>query len=293
MWTLNYNEAEEIFNKKIFGDGLFKLFENFAKTPNRYMGLFRPTKPKTKIIQNITQSQEIKFGDAFELLIRKCFIENNYNELNRNIKITDNEYLDFDQLFQKNDKIIFIEQKIRDDHDSTKKRGQILNFEKKINILIDKYQDKEIISYFYFIDPDLMKNKNFYLQEISKMKTSYNLEIFLCYGDELFTMENKKIIWTNIIDFLKKWKNKLPDLPDLNYDKNPEDTSIELLKLPPVYFRKCFDNIELVKEIFPILFPEKKTLKLLKNKFKNKIVNQNTSIYMDLIKKIDRINTLY
>ena len=35
--------------------------------------------------------------------------------------------------FKKDDVHYFVEQKVRDDHDSTKKRGQISNFEKKLD----------------------------------------------------------------------------------------------------------------------------------------------------------------
>ncbi|MDR0820076.1 MAG: hypothetical protein LBN19_00865 [Endomicrobium sp.] len=84
------------------------------------MGLFRPTKPKAKILQNLLQSQEIKFGDAFEKLIELYLTENGFTILPKKIsgeKI--NESLIIDQYFKIKEKIYFIEQKIRDDHDST------------------------------------------------------------------------------------------------------------------------------------------------------------------------------
>lgn len=37
-----------------------------VKNPNRYTGIFRLSNAKTKLIQNVTQSREIKFGDFME-----------------------------------------------------------------------------------------------------------------------------------------------------------------------------------------------------------------------------------
>jgi hypothetical protein len=165
---LNYDEIKEIFNKKIFENSKKDLIQKIAENPNRYIGIFRPTTAKTKIIQNMTQSHEIKFGDAFEVLIRRVFETYKYKSLERKIKI-DNSYLDLDQLFEFENRIIFIEQKVRDDHDSTKKRGQISNFENKIHSLLEKY-DKKLSCYFYFIDPDLNKNRNYYIVNPEKTK---------------------------------------------------------------------------------------------------------------------------
>ena len=45
-----------------------------SKYPERYTGIFRSTLPKDKLIQNISQSHEINFGDAMELLLRIFFV---------------------------------------------------------------------------------------------------------------------------------------------------------------------------------------------------------------------------
>ena len=56
-----------------------------------------------------------------------------------------------------------IEQKIRDDHDSTKKRGQFVNFVKKIKYLKQEYPTNKISASMWFVDNSLMKNKRYYL----------------------------------------------------------------------------------------------------------------------------------
>ena len=123
---------KSILNEIIFEKSKKDLLEKIAKYPNRYIGLFRPTKPKAKILQNLLQSHEIRFGDAFEEIIKQYLIDYGYTILENKFKDENEDTLNIDQCFKKSDSIYFVEQKVRDDHDSTKKRGQINNFEKKL-----------------------------------------------------------------------------------------------------------------------------------------------------------------
>ena len=79
--------------------------------------------------------------------------------------------LGVDQIFLIDNELHFVEQKIRDDHDSTKKRGQIDNFEKKLEVINDTYSNRTIFGYFYFIDDSFNKNKKFYDAEIYKLSS--------------------------------------------------------------------------------------------------------------------------
>jgi hypothetical protein len=128
---MEYKTFRNILDKQIFESSKNDLLEKLAKYPERYIGLFRPTKPKTKILQNLLQSNEIRFGDALEIIFEKYFEQLGFTNLPKKIG-TEKEYLDLDQLFKDDKYIYFIEQKVRDDHDSTKKRGQLRNFEKKL-----------------------------------------------------------------------------------------------------------------------------------------------------------------
>ena len=268
MKILDYNEIKNDFNKRIFENSRSDLITKLSKYPSRYVGLFRPTKPYTKMVQNITQSHEIRFGDGFEILIRKLFEKFNFKSLDLNRCLENGNNISFDQLFKKDGEIIFIEQKLRDDHDSTKKRGQLKNFEDKIDYLITHENFKSLKCYMYFIDPSLNKNQNYYLSEIKKLKEFYEVEINLVYGSELFELEQMNFVWDEeIISFLLKWRKNLPDLPELNFDLNPEFTFNEIKNLSTTIYRVLFDNPEIINTIFPIIFPEGKTLKLLKSFF--------------------------
>jgi len=154
---MQYEKFKNILNEKIFEESKAVLIEKIAKNPNRYIGLFRPTKPKAKILQNLLQSHEILFGDAFEIIIEEYLQEFGYEILEKKLINSDDDKLNLDQCFKVKDKVYFIEQKVRDDHDSTKKRGQISNFEKKLSEMANKYNESSLLGIFYFIDPDLQK----------------------------------------------------------------------------------------------------------------------------------------
>ena len=66
-----------------------------------------------------------------------------YKNLEKKLEFQNNK-LSFDQLFCDKNTIFLIEQKIRDDHDSTKKRGQYANFINKIRAIKNTYKNKKI-----------------------------------------------------------------------------------------------------------------------------------------------------
>ena len=79
-----------------------------SKYPERYTGIFRSTLPKDKLIQNISQSHEINFGDAMEILIEDIFCLYEYTSLQKKYTIRNGDTLSYDQLFSLNNRIIFI-----------------------------------------------------------------------------------------------------------------------------------------------------------------------------------------
>ena len=280
---MEYTEFSSVFNSVIFENSKANLIRKIAENPKRYVGLFRPTNPKAKIIQNITQSNEIRFGDAFEQIIEKYFLENEYAGLERRINCPNGESLVMDQLLQRVNKVIFIEHKVRDDHDSTKKRGQIENFKKKLSELVRLHKESELRGYFYFIDSSLSKNKNYYQEELDKLSVSSGVTLKLVYGKELFEDLGLGNVWEEIEKHLLRWRKELPELPNINFDADAEDTFEEIKNLEKSVYRKLFEAEEVVKDIFPIIFPEKKTLRLLKNHFEK----QKGAIYSNLVDKLD------
>jgi len=190
------------------------------------------------------------------------------------------ELLKIDQLIQKDNQILFIEQKIRDDHDSSKKREQIANFEKKLEAISNQYAENEIKGFFYFIDPSLVKNKNFYVNELAKLEQAYEVRLSVSYGKELFDDIGLPNMWNNIILNLEKWRETIPDLPEINFDLNPENSFNEIKNLPLNVYRRIFDDQRITEQILPIIFPAAKTLQLLLEHLakQNKPIAQNISL---------------
>jgi len=290
MAIMNDKQFKKVFNETIFEKSKSDLLEKISKSPNRYIGLFRPTKPKAKILQNLLQSHEIRFGDAFEKIIEEYLRIKGCTNLCKSFTLN-NETLKIDQCFSKREngeeRVFFIEQKVRDDHDSTKKRGQIENFEKKLNVMIGKYEEEKIVGIFYFIDPDLTKNKNFYQDELERMSQDYNVKTYIFYGKELFDFLGFSDVWKEILKYLAEWKKDIPDLPEVNFDLDAQHTFDEIKDLPPSVFRKLLENEEIFNEIVLTLFPQKQTLRLLSEYYRTKTDTIHQTIANKISKYLD------
>lgn len=205
--TFTYEYFIDKLNKKIKSDDAFfyELLVTVVKNPNRYTGIFRLSNAKTKLIQNVTQSREIKFGDFMEEIVTEYISAMGYKNLNKSIG-TDEEgnALSADQVFVKDDTVYLVEQKIRDDHDSTKKRGQFENFRKKYLLLKSRYPRYNINATMWFIDDSLVKNKKYYINE-SRNDSHSGIELNILYGGSLFDVIFSRMdIWKEICDYLQK-----------------------------------------------------------------------------------------
>lgn len=267
---MTYDDFLKKLNKRVFGDDLnYEILKTVLENPKRYIGLFRITNAKTKLIQNLTQSCEIKFGDFLEEILTSYIAEMNYENLDKNIGF-DNEKnaLNADQIFIKNSEIYLIEQKVRDDHDSTKKRGQYANLIKKIRCLKNKFPNIKIKAFMWFSDDSLKKNRKYYLEQISH-NTDNEVEISLFYGKEIFEiLFCRTDIWNELLSHLKRNKiersKKILSVPDF-------DTSPEILKAlrkiseeEPKLIKNLFSDKPEFIEIRNELFPTGKNLKALK-----------------------------
>ncbi len=258
---IDYSVFEEMLTDSIYKNAKSKLLNKIASNPSRYTGLFRPTTPKMKLIQNVTQSHEINFGDFVEELIT-LYLGVFFENLEKRAKYN-NELIVFDQLFIYNNDIYMIEQKMRDDHDSTKKRGQLNNFFKKINYLKEKYPNNKIIAGMWFVDPTIIKNRNYYQTKMNKNKIR-NVDMHLFYGNEFTIMLDKISIWDEITNHLIKWKNSEDNKVILNFELDWENTKKELITyVPKNQWLKLISNKEITENIFPILFPTKKYFEIL------------------------------
>ena len=105
---LEYEYFKNTFNSKLFEDSYSDLIKKIADNPERYIGLFRPTKPKTKLIQNITQSHEIRFGDALEFIFERYFEKTGFLLQEKRFREASGDDLNIDQLFNKGKNLYMI-----------------------------------------------------------------------------------------------------------------------------------------------------------------------------------------
>ncbi|MBR8463561.1 restriction endonuclease [Campylobacter sp. faydin G-24] len=256
---MTYLEFSERLNERIFGDDLnYEILLTVLENPKRYIGLFRATNAKTKLIQNITQSLEIKFGDFMEDIFTLYIEEMGYKNLDKHINFNE-ENLNLDQLFTDNNEIYMIEQKVRDDHDSTKKRGQYLNFITKIEAVKAKYPDKFINAGMWFCDDSLTKNKKYYTEQI-KNNTYDKVNISLFYGREIFKDLFERVdIWDELIAHLRQNKiersSEILNVPDFDTSNEIKMALLEIKRRHPRIIKKLLsdnsDFVELRLELFP------------------------------------------
>lgn len=255
---LSYDSFLRELKRKIkSGDDFYlDLLKNVIDNPSRYCGLFRLSNAKTKLIQNVTQSNEIKFGDFMEDIVTIYLEKLGYQNLEKEAGCDETgNRLNIDQLFLLNDTIFLVEQKIRDDHDSTKKRGQFENFVKKINLIKRKFPNNHISGAMWFIDDSLVKNKNYYKQEMSNLNYD-NTDLHLYYGSEFFeSLNNGNTAWEEIISYLKQMRidnnDDLVYIPDF---ANSEEIYNALIALPLNYWKKLNSNDEKYVQLRAELF---------------------------------------
>lgn len=234
---IDYTEFEKILENRILNGQEFynDLLEKLVSNPERYAGLFRLSNAKTKLVQNITQSIEIKFGDFLEEIVTRYIALFGYNNLPKDLGFNSKgDRLNADQLFELNNTLFFVEQKVRDDHDSTKKRGQFENFVKKIKHLKHVYPNHQIEAAMWFIDPSLTKNRNYYIGEMNNLNI-HNVNTHLYYGDTFFDlMLDRNDAWEELIENLRTRRETNSDMilevPDLDTE-NEGKTAIENLKV--------------------------------------------------------------
>ncbi len=259
---LTYEYFVEKLNAKIKTDADFcyELLNTVIDNPHRYTGIFRLSNAKTKLVQNVTQSREIKFGDFMEEIVTTYIDKMGYENLNKSIG-TDEQgnALSADQVFVRDDTVYLIEQKIRDDHDSTKKRGQYDNFRRKYRRLERLYPTKRINATMWFIDDSLIKNRKYYLEEKTNEETA-NRKINIYYGAALFEeLFHRTDVWDELVSYLRANKlqrnNEVINIPDF-------DTSDEMLVAlrrlkyeKPGKYSKLLSNraeyVQLREELFP------------------------------------------
>lgn len=258
---IEYDKFLDVLTNNLYINSKANLLRKIANKPENYLGIYKFATLTNKLIQNNIHEKELRFNN-FMVSIMTHYLGIFYTNLDKSV-LYNGETLLFDQLFIYEDKLYMIEQKMRDDHDSTKKRGQFENFIKKINYLKEKYPNKQICAGMWFVDPTLKKNKKYYQFQIDNTSIK-GVELYLFYGEEFTAMLEKISIWDELELYLIKWKQSVDDNLELNFENNWEVTKEELIKqVSKATWKKLIANKKIVNDIFPILFPTSKYKEIL------------------------------
>ena len=243
---ISYDEFCNLLFKHIqTGEDFYlELLKTVIDNPSRYCGLFRLSNAKTKLVQNITQSREIKFGDIVEELSTEYIERLGFQTFNKNLGKDENgDNLNVDQYFTDGNTIYIAEMKIRDDHDSTKKRGQYSNFQKKIKLIMQKNPGKHIDASMWFVDDGLVKNKNYY-KSMMDSENFDNCSLHLYYGGEFFSsLKGGQQAWDEFIAILTEYRiqNSQTEVSIPDFGKSDEIYNA-LVKLPTKYWNKLLSS---------------------------------------------------
>ena len=78
-------------------------------------------------------------------------------------------------------------------------------------------------------------------------------------------------VWNDLLSWLTLWKDSLPELPEINFDNNPQDSFNEIKDLEIRFWRKILENEKLWEEgIMLAIFRNGETLRLLFEFFSGK-----------------------
>jgi hypothetical protein len=142
----------------------------------------------------------------------------------------------------------------------------------------------------YFIDPDLSKNRNYYVERMKELRELYGMEFHLVYGSEFFEMLGMNESWGQIIQWLTQWKDELPDFPEINLDADPEENVKEISSIRPSVWGKLFENDKLWEDgIIQTISSDGVTLRLMLKYFRN----QKKTVYSNLADQLEKRLIVY
>lgn len=246
---MNYEKFKEIADKNMpSGVNLYlSVIENIFKTPARFVSQFSITPSKFAVVRNIEASRVIRLGNIIEDTLTVMLEEVGFINLPKSIAPD----LMCDQHFRDSEgNTYLIEQKVRDDHDSTKKRGQIENFKKKVTCLQQK--NVNVQSAIWFSDPAFKKNRKYYAEEISSINNAH-----LYYGEDMFCSEfiGHPEIYKQVIEYLAKYRSNQQNVDKIADELDTSDEAARAIAKMCGYNKKSIIR-KMTNERYQLLLNE-------------------------------------
>ncbi len=106
----------------------------------------------------------------------------------------------------------------------------------------------------------------------------------------MFDYIGKPDLWEKILAWLKQWKDSLPEIPEIDFDRKPEESFEEIKDLPIRHWRKILENEKLwIEGIIGTMFRKGDTLKLILEFFQR----QEDKPYQELARTIEKLLQKY
>ncbi len=262
MTIISYEQFKEKLNNSVALEDNFyyDLLIDIIKKPDRYIGIFRIADIKTRLLQDIVQSQDEKFDKFIREIITEYIEKIGYINITENIFKEDKDnILPTVKVFQKDDIIYLIGQEIRDNYNNTKKKKVFENFKKKYLLLKQKFSGNELNATLWFIDDNFKKNKRYFLS-MSSSEKQLGFDMNILYGGGLFLeIFHRMDVWKEFYTYFLKLKqersNEIPIIPDFDTsDKISEVLRKLSINEPRLYKKLISDNTKYVQirnELFP------------------------------------------
>ena len=170
---MNYEKFKSIMIEDIPLDKLpeEQLLNKMKEKPERFLSDFQLQDDSSRFMKILVTSSTIRLGRAFEKIIKAYFEKNKYTNMEEEAKFKLNSKKhEIDILVSKNNDILVIEQKIRDDHDKGKKENILKDLKLKWNYIKNKNNTKNVKGILYFVDPILQVNKNHYEKKLQNIR---------------------------------------------------------------------------------------------------------------------------
>lgn len=239
-----------IMNKEVPGDFMVSTLDKIVINPQVFNSDLSANSFSLSLISSYGQSRNIKYGNAIEKVFSKILQENGWTIKNTNYKLEDysltgidvgnptKKAVSVDHVISYEDKVILIEQKIRDNHDTSKWEGQLENYKVKYTALekIFSKDEKTVYGIMWMVDPTYHRNKDAYQSKLASLGNFPIDKNFVLIGHDIDEKLNElmdgdsKEYFEKLRSFLEGYHKQTAGVPDCNLESEKVEYCFKKLK---------------------------------------------------------------